>query len=72
MQDYNYVWGQCFDITLELSCCHYPSEDKIQDFWDDNKIALIEYIKQIHLGKSMLLFLAYWNLIYCKSCGINY
>ncbi|XP_026555583.1 carboxypeptidase M isoform X2 [Pseudonaja textilis] len=50
MQDYNYVWGQCFDITLELSCCHYPSEDKIQDFWDDNKIALIEYIKQIHLG----------------------
>ncbi|XP_039200452.1 carboxypeptidase M isoform X4 [Crotalus tigris] len=50
MQDYNYVWGQCFDITLELSCCHYPLEDKIQDFWDNNKIALIEYIKQIHLG----------------------
>ncbi|XP_007423460.1 carboxypeptidase M [Python bivittatus] len=50
MQDYNYIWGQCFDITLELSCCPYPSEDSIQSFWDDNKIALIEYIKQIHLG----------------------
>ncbi|NXG31015.1 CBPM Carboxypeptidase, partial [Dromaius novaehollandiae] len=50
MQDYNYVWGQCFEITLELSCCKYPPADQLEEFWRDNKVALIEYIKQVHLG----------------------
>ncbi|XP_005397542.1 PREDICTED: carboxypeptidase M isoform X2 [Chinchilla lanigera] len=50
MQDYNYVWAQCFEITLELSCCKYPREEKLPYFWNDNKASLIEYIKQVHLG----------------------
>lgn len=50
MQDYNYVWGQCFEITLELSCCKYPPANQLEEFWKDNKVALIEYIKQVHLG----------------------
>ncbi|EMP30207.1 Carboxypeptidase M [Chelonia mydas] len=49
MQDYNYIWGQCFEITLELSCCKYPPANQLQAFWNDNKAALIEYIKQVHL-----------------------
>jgi len=50
MQDYNYIWGQCFEITLELSCCKYPKADQLEQFWNDNKAALIEYMKQVHLG----------------------
>lgn len=50
MQDYNYVWAQCFEITLELSCCKYPTEDRLPFFWNDNKASLIEYMKQVHLG----------------------
>ncbi|XP_062990839.1 carboxypeptidase M [Elgaria multicarinata webbii] len=50
MQDYNYIWGQCFEITLELSCCKYPPKEKLPSFWNANKIALVEYIKQVHLG----------------------
>ncbi|XP_053111994.1 carboxypeptidase M isoform X1 [Hemicordylus capensis] len=50
MQDFNYVWGQCFEITLELSCCKYPPQGELLSFWNDNKRALIEYIKQVHLG----------------------
>ncbi|XP_049648478.1 carboxypeptidase M isoform X1 [Accipiter gentilis] len=50
MQDYNYIWGQCFEITLELSCCKYPPANQLEKFWRDNKAALIEYIKQVHLG----------------------
>ncbi|XP_042554663.1 carboxypeptidase M [Dipodomys spectabilis] len=50
MQDYNYIWAQCFEITLELSCCKYPREEKLPYFWNDNKASLIEYIKQVHLG----------------------
>ncbi|KAM5249252.1 carboxypeptidase M isoform 1-T1 [Hipposideros larvatus] len=50
MQDYNYIWAQCFEITLELSCCKYPREEKLSTFWNLNKASLIEYIKQVHLG----------------------
>ncbi|XP_044797537.1 carboxypeptidase M isoform X4 [Bubalus bubalis] len=50
MQDYNYIWAQCFEITLELSCCKYPRKEKLPGFWKDNKDSLIEYIKQVHIG----------------------
>ncbi|XP_018611498.1 carboxypeptidase M [Scleropages formosus] len=50
MQDYNYVWGQCLEITLELSCCKYPPEKDLPGLWDDNKDALLAYIQLVHLG----------------------
>ncbi|MGH0128102.1 UNVERIFIED_CONTAM: hypothetical protein FKN15_060268 [Acipenser sinensis] len=50
MQDYNYVWGQCFEITLELSCCKYPPADQLADFWQENRAALLAYMQQVHLG----------------------
>ncbi|MEE6480530.1 hypothetical protein FKM82_012601 [Ascaphus truei] len=50
MQDYNYVFGQCFETTIEISCCKYPDAKTLSQFWSDNKVALIEYMKQVHLG----------------------
>ncbi|XP_069485812.1 carboxypeptidase M isoform X3 [Ambystoma mexicanum] len=50
MQDYNYVWGQCFEITIEISCCKYPPPSELPAFWTQNKPALLEYMKQVHLG----------------------
>ncbi|XP_042172135.1 carboxypeptidase M isoform X1 [Oncorhynchus tshawytscha] len=50
MQDYNYVWGQCLEITLELSCCKYPPESDLPGLWDANRAALLAYMQQVHLG----------------------
>ncbi|XP_053572791.1 carboxypeptidase M isoform X1 [Bombina bombina] len=50
MQDYNYIYGQCFEITIELSCCKYPAASELLQFWMDNKVSLIEYMKQVHMG----------------------
>ncbi|XP_015239594.1 PREDICTED: carboxypeptidase M [Cyprinodon variegatus] len=50
MQDYNYVWAQCLELTLELSCCKFPQVKELPSLWEDNKKALLAYIQQIHLG----------------------
>ncbi|KAF5897149.1 carboxypeptidase M, partial [Clarias magur] len=50
MQDYNYVWAQCLEITLELSCCKFPPERDLPDLWEANKPALLSYMQQVHLG----------------------
>ncbi|XP_018431844.1 PREDICTED: carboxypeptidase M [Nanorana parkeri] len=50
MQDYNYVFGQCLEITLELSCCKYPNDSLLEQHWRDNKVAMIEYMKKVHMG----------------------
>lgn len=50
MQDYNYVWGGCFEITLELSCCKYPYKNELARYWQDNKKALLTYLGEVHRG----------------------
>lgn len=56
MQDYNYVWGQCLEITLELSCCKYPPARELPAMWNDNKKALLAYVQQVHLGQYVSVF----------------
>ncbi|CRK97571.1 CLUMA_CG010957, isoform A [Clunio marinus] len=50
MQDFNYVFTNCFEITLELSCCKYPPRTELPSEWHKNKKSLIEYMKLIHTG----------------------
>ncbi|XP_068218391.1 LOW QUALITY PROTEIN: carboxypeptidase D-like [Palaemon carinicauda] len=50
MQDYNYVWHGCMDITIELSCCKYPPSNELAKFWEDNRKALIRYLGEVHRG----------------------
>lgn len=55
MQDFNYVFTNCFEITLELSCCKYPSRSELPSEWHKNKKSLIEYIKMTHMGMKGLV-----------------
>lgn len=48
MQDFNYVNSNCFDLTLELSCCKFPNASVLPIEWANNKLSLIEYMKVVH------------------------
>lgn len=41
MQDYNYVWYGCMEITLELSCCKFPPAHELPKYWQDNKMVCL-------------------------------
>ena len=51
MQDYNYVRGSCYELTMEISCCKYPPVAELPDFWEANRPALINYLLQVHIGR---------------------
>ena len=50
MQDYNYLFSNTFEITIELSCCKYPPEEKLAHEWRRNKISMVKYLQSVHMG----------------------
>jgi hypothetical protein len=47
MQDFNYLSSNDFEITVELGCDKYPQASALQEEWENNKNALINYIWQV-------------------------
>ena len=47
LQDFNYLGSNDFEITLELGCDKFPPAAKLAEEWDNNRQAMIEFIKQV-------------------------
>ena len=50
MQDWSYIHGGTFELTLELGCFKFPNASELSRYWMDNREALIKYIEQSHIG----------------------
>ncbi len=50
MQDWSYVMMGCPHITLELSDTFWPPENQLEQYWDENRDAIISFIEQAHRG----------------------
>uniref|UniRef100_A0A8D9DVC0 Carboxypeptidase M n=1 Tax=Cacopsylla melanoneura TaxID=428564 RepID=A0A8D9DVC0_9HEMI len=50
MQDFNYVWYGCMEVTLELSCCKYPSASELPKMWEENRLSLVKFLAEAHRG----------------------
>lgn len=48
MQDFSYLHTNCFEITVELGCDKYPMLDELPKYWNENRVALVDFIYEVH------------------------
>ncbi|XP_075426179.1 carboxypeptidase Z isoform X2 [Ascaphus truei] len=50
MTDFSYLHTNCFELTLELGCEKFPTEDELYSSWQDNKESLLSLMEMVHRG----------------------
>lgn len=50
MQDWNYVFGRCFEVTVEMNCAKFPRAAQLAAFWDEHKFALLHFLDLARQG----------------------
>ncbi len=50
MQDWNYRYAGCNEVTLELSDVKRPPESTLPQLWEDNRESMLTYIESVHMG----------------------
>jgi carboxypeptidase D len=48
LQDWMFVYGNCFEVTVEMNCVKFPKASELYDLWNEHKFALLHFIDQIH------------------------
>lgn len=41
---FSYLFSNCFEITVELSCCKYPDRKELVNQWNFNKKSLVRFV----------------------------
>jgi len=50
MQDFNYLFTNCLEITAELSCWKRPPPSHLQVEWDNNLHSMLVLLESVHMG----------------------
>ncbi|XVF39031.1 hypothetical protein PTKIN_Ptkin01aG0002900 [Pterospermum kingtungense] len=47
MQDWNYIYGGCFELTLEISDNKWPHAKELPTIWEYNKISMLNLVASL-------------------------
>ena len=50
MQDWNYIWEDDFDITLEQHEIKWPNSNQLPGLWNDHREPMLSYLEEVHDG----------------------
>ena len=50
MEDFNYLHSNCFEITMELSCCKFPPASQLPREWQLNRESMFRFMEATHMG----------------------
>ena len=50
IQDYSYWRYGYADTSIEIGCCLFPNETETALLWEQNRLSMIEYLKQANIG----------------------
>jgi len=69
MQDFNYIFTNDMEITLELSCCKFPKRYYLNREWERNHESLLSYVEQEPLQTSRC-FNEMWQCRFTVECEV--
>lgn len=55
MQDWSYYWHNDLQVTIELSNTKWPRYSEVERYWNENKVALVEFLSKVHEGAGFKL-----------------
>ncbi|XP_024972719.1 carboxypeptidase SOL1 [Cynara cardunculus var. scolymus] len=47
MQDWNYIYGGCFELTLEISDNKWPPANELRMIWQYNKMSMLDLVASV-------------------------
>ncbi len=50
MQDWNYRYAACNEVTIELSTTKWPAASQLPTLWQDNEESMMAYMESVHIG----------------------
>ena len=50
MQDFNYLFSNCLEVTAELSCWKRPPSHHLQVEWENNLDSMLVVLETVHCG----------------------
>ena len=72
LQDYNYIFSNCMEVTAELSCSKEPPPEKLSVEWENNLESMLAFLWSVHGGVMGLVTDEQGNIMEAANVSLNH